>query len=170
MLLDSLAGNSFNEVKTIKEMFTMDARTTPYFSFANAKEAVAYYQDVFGATEVYRLSPDQQQAQALNLPPDTNLADITIYGGFKIMDLNFCFSDASGDQPQASNQVSVMLDINSQDPTAEAALLKLYQRVVGSRQVTVKVPYKTQFWGNKMGTVIDRYGVFWIFNSAPWNR
>ncbi|WP_125763606.1 VOC family protein [Levilactobacillus mulengensis] len=123
-----------------------------------------------GATEVYRLSPDQQQAQALNLPPDTNLADITIYGGFKIMDLNFCFSDASGDQPQASNQVSVMLDINSQDPTAEAALLKLYQRVVASRQVTVKVPYKTQFWGNKMGTVIDRYGVFWIFNSAPWNR
>ncbi|WP_125580168.1 VOC family protein [Levilactobacillus cerevisiae] len=146
----------------------MDARTTPYFSFANAKEAVAYYQAVFGATEVYRLSPDSDQAQALNLPPEANLADVTIYGGFKILDLPFCFSDASGEQPQQSNQVSVMLDINSQDPQAEKALADLYSRVVGSRRVTVKVPYKKQFWGNKMGTIIDQYGIFWIFNSAPW--
>ena len=131
----------------------MDARTTPYFSFANAKEAVAYYQDVFGATEVYRLSPDQQQAQALNLPPDTNLATSRFWG-FKIMDLNFCFSDASGDQPQASGIGHAGYQ---SDPTAEAS----FQLISAGRGFTASNREGTvqdAFWGNKMGTVIGKYG------------
>ncbi|AYM02351.1 glyoxalase/bleomycin resistance/extradiol dioxygenase family protein [Levilactobacillus yiduensis] len=146
----------------------MDARTTPYFSFADAKTAVAYYQEVFGATDVYRLSPDRKQAEIFGVPAGVDLADITMYGGFKILGLNFSFSDAFGGQTQPSNQVSVMLDINSADATAVQALDDLYAKLMASGKVTVKMPYTQQFWGNKMGTIVDQYGITWMLSCSPW--
>ncbi|WP_272928374.1 VOC family protein [Companilactobacillus zhachilii] len=41
----------------------MQSQIYPYLAFKNAKEALKYYQEVFGATEIYRLSPQPQQVE-----------------------------------------------------------------------------------------------------------
>lgn len=39
---------------------------SPYITFQNTKEALEYYQDVFGATNIHRLAVSPEQASQFN--------------------------------------------------------------------------------------------------------
>ncbi|MFD1549761.1 VOC family protein [Levilactobacillus fuyuanensis] len=148
----------------------MQSRLIPSISFESAKDALAYYQEVFGAADVYRFSPDAAQAKQFGLPADANLDDITIHAGFSILGMNFQCADAFRGKPEPTNQIDMILDINADDAASAQAAEDFYQRVVASGTVTVDMPFESQFWGGKMGHFTDKYGISWMLHVMPWSQ
>ncbi|MFD1670861.1 VOC family protein [Agrilactobacillus yilanensis] len=147
----------------------MQIRVYPYFAFENAKAAIEYYQEVFGATDVYRLTPKPEQAKQFGLPDDTDLESMTMHAVFTILGNKFECADAFGHGGAPSNQISVMLDVNSEDPESVAAADAFYAKIEASDTVNITMPYAEQFWGGKMGHFVDKYGVNWMLHSSPWS-
>ncbi|AVK64799.1 VOC family protein [Lactobacillus sp. CBA3606] len=147
----------------------MQSQLYPYLTFENAKTAIAYYQRVFGATDIYRLSPKPEQAQQFGLPADADLNNLTMHAGFSILGTKFECADAFQGTPKPSAQITLMLDINSEDAASAQAATAFYQRLVDSGEVTITMPFETQFWGGKMGQFTDAFGITWMLHTSPWS-
>ncbi|MFC6180141.1 VOC family protein [Lactiplantibacillus daowaiensis] len=147
----------------------MQSQLYPYLAFENAKTAIDYYQRVFGATDVYRLSPQPEQAQQFGLPADADLNNMTMHGGFTILGTKIECSDAFRGTPQPSDQISLMLDLNSEDADSAQAAEAFYQHLVTSDDVKITMPFAEQFWGGKMGQFIDKFGITWMLHTSPWS-
>jgi len=139
----------------------MQAKLIPYLEFENAKDAIAYYQSVFGATNATRVSPTVAEAERFGLDPAVDLDKMTMHGGFQIMGLDIQCADALMGQPTSSTLISLMLAVDEDDSTSVKALDALYQRLVKS-DVKVISPFAKQALGGKMGQIVDAYGITWI--------
>lgn len=148
----------------------MQTRAVPYFAFDHAKEAIAYYERVFGATDIYRLAPQPEQAKLFGLPTDGDLAAMTMHAGFTVLGVRIECADAFQGHQEPSGQVAVMLDINGDDPVSVQAADDFYQRLVDSGEVTIDMPFATQFWGDKMGHITDKYGISWMLSVSSWQQ
>jgi len=82
-------------------------------------------------------SPDAAQVQQFGLPADANLGDITIHAGVNILGVSFQCADAFRGKSEPTNQIDVILDINTDDPASAQAAEDFYQRVSASGTVTV---------------------------------
>ena len=67
----------------------MQTKLFPYIAYPNAKEAIAYYEEAFGATNTYRLSPTAEQASQFGIPAGAALEALTMHGGFTILGARF---------------------------------------------------------------------------------
>lgn len=143
----------------------MQAKMIPYLEFENAKEALAYYQGVFGATNVYRVSPTADEAEQYGLEPDVDLDQLTMIGGFQILGLDVQCADALMGRPTSSTLISLMIQVDEDDSEAVKALTGLYQRLV-KPDVKVISPFTTQRQGGKMGQIVDAYGITWILREG----
>ncbi|MFD1456386.1 VOC family protein [Levilactobacillus lanxiensis] len=148
----------------------MQSRLIPSFAFENAKEALTYYQDVFGATDVYRFSPQPEQAQQFHLPAEADLDSMTIHGGFTVLGMSFQVADSFRGPVQSSNQVDMILDIDGDDAASVQAAEDFYQHLQASGQVTIDMPFAEQFWGGKMGHFTDKYGISWMLHVMKWSQ
>ncbi|BDZ31807.1 glyoxalase/bleomycin resistance/extradiol dioxygenase family protein [Lactiplantibacillus sp. WILCCON 0030] len=147
----------------------MQSKFYPYLAFDNAKTAIAYYQKVFGATDVYRLSPKPEQAKTFGLPADADLDNLTMHGGFTVLGVKVECADAFGHSAKPSDQITLMIDIDSEDETSAQAADAFYQQLVDSGEVEITMPFAEQFWGGKMGQFTDKFGVHWSLHSSPWS-
>ncbi|WP_125712193.1 VOC family protein [Companilactobacillus kedongensis] len=147
----------------------MQSQIYPYFAFKNAKEAIEYYQEVFGATEVYRLSPKAEQAKEFGIPEGVDLDNLTMHAGFTILGMKVECADAFNGNAEPSGQVSLLLDINSEDPESAKAADDFYAKIEKSDEVEVTMPFEEQFWGGKMGGFTDKYGINWMLHTSPWS-
>ncbi|MBP1040331.1 glyoxalase/bleomycin resistance/extradiol dioxygenase family protein [Vagococcus sp. BWB3-3] len=145
------------------------AKLYPYLTFNNSKEALDYYGRVFGATNIQRVTPQVEQAAAFKLTA-SELDKATIHASFSILGTELFCSDCFGYEMTSGNQISIMLDINSEDPEAVIEAEAFYQRLVESKTVTVSMPYEPQFWGGKMGAFTDQYGIPWMLHSQPYSK
>lgn len=134
----------------------MAAQIYPYLTFDNAKEAMDYYVQNFGAKVLYHQPLSQQQADSLGLHPD-NLADTTFRGEFAIAGQKLICADATMTNPQASSLISIMLDFYDDQGAAK----KLFNLLASSDEQRVTIPFGPQNNG-QMGQVIDKYGITWI--------
>ncbi|WP_125580362.1 VOC family protein [Lacticaseibacillus suibinensis] len=149
----------------------MQTKLFPYIAYPNAKAAITYYEEAFGATNTYRLSPTPDQASQFGIPADADLNELTMHGGFTILGAEIQCADAfNGASAPAQQQITLELDINSEDPASAAAADALWARLEAKRAVTVTMPYAEQFWGGKMGQFTDRYGVTWMLHAQPWSQ
>ncbi|MFD1418868.1 VOC family protein [Companilactobacillus keshanensis] len=148
----------------------MQSQIYPYFAFKNAKSAIEYYQEVFGATEVYRLSPKPEQAKEFDIPEGVNLDDLTMHAGFTILGMKVECADAFTGNSEPSGQVSLLLDINSEDPESAKAADDFYEKLEKSDDVEITMPFEEQFWGGKMGGFTDKYGINWMLHTSPWSK
>lgn len=146
----------------------MQAKLIPYLEFENAKEALAYYQGVFGATNVYRISPTADEAEQYGLEPTVDLDQLTMRGGFQLLGLDIQCADALMGQPTSSTLISLMIVVDEKNSDDVKALTSLYQRLVKS-DVKVISPFTTQQQGGKMGQIVDAYGITWILREEPVN-
>lgn len=62
------------------------AKMYPYLAFENAKEALGYYEEVFGATNISRLPVSEEQSEMFGLAKE-NLENTTVHGGFTLPSL-----------------------------------------------------------------------------------
>ena len=136
----------------------------PYLSFENTKEALAYYEEVFGATDILRLPVDEEQAQQFGVDP-SRAHDATMHSEFSIANVQLFASDSFGSDDKLNGAISLMLnyDINRQEDEKE--IQALYDRVKDHPSITVELPFEDQFWGGKMGVLKDQYGVRWMLHG-----
>ncbi|HAM2109748.1 TPA: glyoxalase/bleomycin resistance/extradiol dioxygenase family protein [Listeria monocytogenes] len=145
------------------------AKMYPYLAFENAKEALGYYEEVFGATYISRLPVSEEQSEMFGLAKE-NLENTTVHGGFTVLGANLFCSDSFGKEVKPSNQISIMLDSNSEDPAAVADADAFFEKVSSSGRVTVTLPFEEQFWGGKMGQFVDEYGISWMIHTQPYSK
>lgn len=139
----------------------------PYISYESAKEALAYYEDVFSAENIFRLPLTKEQAEGYNIP-DENLNDTTMHGGFTVLGVQIYVSDfAAGSKNSEDNNITLMVEVDNDNEDEIKAADDFYLRLHDSNQVEITMPYAEQFWGGKMGAFTDKYGVKWMLHLPP---
>ena len=115
---------------------------TPYLTVDNAEDAIDYYRRAFGATEVIRLP----------------MGDRIGHAELKIGDSHVMLSDEFPDMdvlgPRARGGATSSLVVYL--PDVDAA----FDRAI-AQGGTVNRPVQDQFWGDRMGTLIDPFGHKW---------
>lgn len=138
----------------------MTAQIYPYLTFENAKEAMDYYVQNFGAKIISHQPLSQQQAESLGLNVET-LSSTTFRGEFSIAGQKLICADATMGNPQASSLVSIMLDFYDDQNAAK----EFFTRLASSDEQRVTVPFGGRNDG-QMGQVVDKYGITWLICSG----
>lgn len=134
----------------------MALRLNPYVTFdGNAKEALEFYQGVFGGELTVNTfadfgGPPEKAEQIMH-------AQLETPAGFTLM-----AADPAPDQTiSPGNNHSISID------GEDADTLNGYWSAL-SDGGTVTVPLEKQMWGDVFGMCIDRFGVTWMVNiTAP---
>ena len=134
----------------------MTSRLNPYISFnGNAREAMEFYESVFGGTLTLNTFGEYGQ-------PDAPESDKIMHGtletdqGFTLMG-----SDTPpGMPPKSGDNITVSLSGDDADE------LRGYWSEL-SDGGTVTVPLEMQMWGDEFGQCVDRFGVSWMVDIVP---
>ena len=115
---------------------------TAYLMVDNAAKALDFYREAFGAEELYRLPMGDKIGHAEIMIGDTHL----------MLADEFPDMDALGPNKRGGATASFMIYV----PDADAA----YDRAVKAGAKADR-PLKNEFWGDRIGTVIDPFGHKW---------
>lgn len=143
----------------------MTASIYPYLTFQNAKEAMAYYEQDFGAEITYHQPLSEKQAESLGLPVD-QLAQTTLRGEFMIAGQKIICADATMGNPQTSTLISILLDFEDDQEGAR----KLFDRLAESDNQRVTVPFGDWVLNDVMGQVVDKYGITWLICASKESK
>jgi PhnB protein len=139
------------------------ARTSTYLNFARSTEAAFnFYKSVFGTEFVNGIKrlgdgpvqDDQPELSEADKQP-VMIVQLPILGDHLLMGTDA--PESPGFQVNQGNNVYVCLD---PDTRAEAETLFAALAAGG----TVEQPLREAFWGDYFSTVVDRFGVLWMFN------
>lgn len=132
----------------------MRGQATPYLMFdGNAKEALEYYQKIFGG-ELSDLKTYGETGYQTS--PDAK--DRLIHGRFQKGNLLLMVSDASpGSSVVVGTNISLVLDFEG-----EEEIQSVYKAL--SEKGTVHMKLQDTFWGAKYAKVKDPFGVIWDLN------
>jgi PhnB protein len=115
---------------------------TPYLIVDGAEEAIRFYGEAFGAEEVLRMP----------------MGDRIAHAEIKIGDSHVMISDEwpdmglLGPKARGGATASLMIYLEDVDAAWERAL---------SAGCTAERPPEDQFWGDRMGTLVDPFGHRW---------
>lgn len=129
-----------------------------YLSFpGNCAEALEFYESVLGA-RIKTLVPVMGSPLEKDLPPA--LRDRILHAEFEIGDDVLMASDAlcEGVAPEMSG---FSVSINTKTPQEAARLFAIL--AVGGK---ITMPLQETYWAQRFGTLVDRYGLPWMFNCA----
>ncbi|MBI3652396.1 MAG: VOC family protein [Acidobacteria bacterium] len=133
-----------NTVKAIPEGFHS---ITPYLSIRGAADAIEFYQQAFGAIELFRMAG-----------ADGKIGHAEIQIGDSIIMLADENPEMGHRSPQAlgGSPVGLVIYLEDVDSTFQCAL---------SAGATEVRPLQNQFYGDRMGTVSDPFGYEWSLGS-----
>ena len=135
----------------------MSTRFFPFLIFKNAKEALEYYQEEFGAKVLFRQPMTEEQLERLGIQVD-NLENTTAHAEFSIAGQVIICADATMGEPQSSSQVALVLDFGDDMAAAE----QLFDQLASSDLQRVTLPFGPHQLGDKMGYLVDHYGITWV--------
>jgi PhnB protein len=117
---------------------------TPYLSVHNAAQAIAFYQEAFGATEQVRLTdPTGKIAHA-----EIKIGSAAIMLADEYPDMGFRSAQTLG-----GTAVSLLLYVQDADAVMNRAI---------AAGATVVRPVVDQFYGDLVGTIADPFGHHWM--------
>ena len=131
----------------------MASRLNPYISFdGNARQAMQFYQDVFGGT--LQLNTYSEYGA-----PDAPEADKIMHGMLETdSGLTLMGADTPpGTEHNPGDNISVSLSGEDADE------LRGYWEKL-SDGGTVSMPLEKQMWGDEFGMCVDRFGISWMVN------
>lgn len=136
----------------------MPAILNPYVSFKdNAREAMTFYQSVFGGDLNISTFDDLHAATEPAEGPLVMHSQLTTPSGFTLMG-----SDTpSRMEYNPGNNFSVSL---SGGPETEDELRGYWDKL--AEGATVAMPLEKAVWGDTFGMLTDRFGVAWLVNIA----
>ena len=79
----------------------------PYIAFENSKEALAYYEEVFGATDVKRLEVGEEQASHFGMTKE-EAQEATMHAEFEVLGVKVLCSDSFGRADKINNGISLL--------------------------------------------------------------
>ena len=134
----------------------MSSRLNPYLGFRdNAREAMDFYQSVFGG-ELVRSTFGEYQASEDPAEQDKIMhSELTTPSGFSLMASD---TPKSMELPTSS---SVTVSLSGED---EAELTGYWEKLVEGGSVTM--PLSKAPWGDSFGMVVDKFGTNWMVNIA----
>ena len=130
----------------------MASRLNPYLSFAgNARQAMEFYQDVFGGELALNTFAD---FGAQDAPNANNIMHgmLETTRGFTIMGAD----TQPGMDLVVGNNMTVSLSGDDDD------LRGYWEKLSASG--TVSTPLEKQMWGDEFGSCTDQFGVEWLVN------
>ena len=132
----------------------MASRLNPYISFTdNAREAMEFYQGVFGGALV--LNTFGEFGGAAEAP----FADKIMHG---MLETDSGFTLMGADTPPGMDHnpgTNITVSLSGDD----ADDLRAYWDKLSS-DGTVTVPLEKQMWGDEFGMVTDKFGINWMVN------
>jgi PhnB protein len=138
--LTSFSWGAFMAVKPVPDGYHT---ATPYLVVQGAAKAIEYYKKAFGATEEVRMDmPDGSVMHA-----EIKIGDSMIMLGEENLAMGAKSPATLGGSP-----VSIMLYVPDVDTLTKQAL---------DAGATVERPIQDQFWGDRMGAIIDPFGHKW---------
>jgi PhnB protein len=115
----------------------------PYLSIANAAKAIAFYKEIFGATEGTRLTmPDGKVMHA-----EIRIGDSVIMMTEENPDCGSLGPLTIGGTP-----VSIVLYVEDADTVVNRAV---------AAGATLQMPVADMFWGDRCGSITDPFGHKW---------
>lgn len=117
---------------------------TPYLTINGAAKAIDFYKNIFGATERMRMDAPGGKI---------GHAEIAIGDAVIMLSDEWPEMDCKGPGSLGGSPVSLLIYVADVDATAERA-------VAGG--ASIKQPPKDEFWGDRMGTVVDPFGHVWL--------
>ena len=135
----------------------MAAKIYPYLTFENAKVAMDYYAQYFGAEIIRRVPLTEEQAVSLGLPSE-NLAATTARGGILVAGQKLLCADATMMTPQASSLVLIFLTFAGDAAAARA----FFEQITVAPDLRVTLPFGPHQFNGQLGQVVDRYGITWF--------
>ena len=115
---------------------------TPYLVIDGAGEAIEFYKQAFGATEVLRMPMGDKVAHA-----EIRIGDSVVMLSDEWPDMNLL-----GPANRGGATASLMIYLADVDAA--------FDRALGAGAVQER-PVEDQFWGDRMGTVVDPFGHRW---------
>ncbi|MBF2758060.1 MULTISPECIES: VOC family protein [unclassified Staphylococcus] len=141
----------------------------PYLAFEKAKEAISYYEDIFGATNVKRLDISEAQAEQFGMTKE-QAADATMHAEFEVLGVKILCSDSFGRVENINNGISLLIDFDVNDHNDSDKVQQFYDKIKNHDSVNIEMPLKEQFWGGKMGAFTDKYGVRWMLHGQDYTQ
>jgi PhnB protein len=141
------------------------ARVSTYLNFSrNTEEAFNFYKSVFGTEfegAIDRMGdvPPQEGQPELS-EDDKNLVmnvQLPILGGHMLMGTDA--PESMGFKLNQGNNVYINLEPDTRTETDE-----LFKTL--SEGGEVEVPLQVMFWGDYFGSLVDKFGVQWMFNCT----
>jgi PhnB protein len=115
---------------------------TPYLVIDGAAEAIRFYSEAFGATEVMRMPMGDRIAHA-----EIKIGDSHVMLSDEWPDMNLL-----GPAKRGGATASLMIYLTDVDTAFKRAL---------DAGGTQERPVEDQFWGDRMGTLVDPFGHRW---------
>jgi len=120
---------------------------TPHINVDGASAASAFYQQAFGAQELFRMpAPDGKRLMHCHL----------MINGGSLM-LCDCFPEHGGSEVQPSSSFTMHLQVDD---------VESWWRRAVEAGATVTMPLADMFWGDRYGRLRDPFGVNWAL-AAP---
>lgn len=136
--------------------------------FDNALEAMNYYEQVFGAEILGRSPMTKEMAEAVNYTGE--LENTTVYGYFNVLGNMILCSDNYESKSTYSDQLSMVLDFNTDLEEEMENLESLYANVSKDEKTLIVVPLAEQAWGGKMAIFKDAYGITWMLHAQSYQQ
>jgi PhnB protein len=131
----------------------MAARVTPYLNFGgNAREAMEFYQSIFGGVLDIRTFADLHRAQ--DAGQENLVAHSMLKGATGVMLMGSDALTPEDRQPGGSFSVALGGD--------EADLTEYWAKL--SEGGTIMVPFAKSAWGALHGQCVDKFGTAWLVN------
>ncbi|RLV71148.1 glyoxalase/bleomycin resistance protein/dioxygenase [Streptomyces sp. CBMAI 2042] len=140
----------------------MGSRLNPYISFdANARQAMKFYQEVFGGELEVSTAADFGSANSGSAdsgPADASDADKVLHARLDTPDgcTVMAWDVPEGVPYHPGNDVAVYLGGD------DTELRVRFERL--SEGGTVTMPLEKQPWGDEAGVLVDRFGITWMVN------
>ncbi|MTH53690.1 VOC family protein [Bacillus mangrovi] len=132
----------------------MKQNAVPYLSFnGNAREALAYYKEVFGG----EITNVQTYGQA-DFPTPPEAEELILHARFRQDPLFFMVSDAfPGRAVEIGSNITLTLELESSEE-----IETIYGRL--SERGNILMELQDTFWGARYAKVEDGFGVIWDLN------
>jgi PhnB protein len=131
-------------------------RLNPYISFRdNAREAMAFYQTVFGGNLTMNTF---QEFHASEDPSEGNKIMHSMLEGEN--GITFMAADTPN-QMEYNPGTNISMSLSGDD---EAALRRYWERL--SEGATIKMPLEKAPWGAIYGMLTDKFGIDWMVNIS----
>lgn len=133
-----------------------------YLNFkTEASEAISFYEKVFETACTDKMTFGEAPSDPNYSMPE-EVKHLVMNASMKIEGVNVMFSDVPdgmGFSFKQGNNLSLV--VNTED---EEKIDRLFERLSQGGQVTM--PLTETFWSKKFGSLVDRYGINWMFNHS----